>query len=78
MSTTKIAERFIMWRISGVQMAEKRLMALLASDVSPGSSDQELDALFQMISKSLRDISHMQNEIITLQMIMDDEEKPVK
>ena len=41
MSTTKIAERFIMWRISGVQMAEKRLMALLASDVSPGSSDQD-------------------------------------
>ena len=78
MSTTKIAERFIMWRISGVQMAEKRLMALLASDVSPGSSDQELDALFQMISKSLRDISHMQNEIITLQMIMDDIEKQAK
>ena len=75
MSTTKIAERFIMWRISGVQMAEKRLMALLASDVSPGSSDQELHALFQMISKSLRDISHMQNEIITLQTLLDDSKK---
>ena len=75
MSTTKIADKFIMWRIHGMQMAEKRLMALLASDVSPGSSDQELDALFQMISKSLRDISHMQNEIITLQTLLADSKK---
>tara|TARA_R110002020_G_scaffold420129_1_gene629274 strand:+ start:150 stop:320 length:171 start_codon:yes stop_codon:yes gene_type:complete len=56
-------------------MAEKRLLALLSSDVKPGSSDQELDALFQMISKALRDISHMQNEIITLETILEDSKK---
>ena len=75
MSTTKTADRFIMWRIHGMMMAEKRLLALLSSDVKPGSSDQELDALFQMISKALRDISHMQNEIITLETILEDSKK---
>jgi hypothetical protein len=78
MSTTKIAEQFIAWRIRGVIVSEKRLMDLLASDVSPGSSDKQLDALYKMISNALRDITHMQNEIITLQMILDDQEKPVK
>jgi hypothetical protein len=78
MSTTKIADKFIMWRINGMQMAEKRLKMMLQADVKPGSSDEELDALLKMISKALRDISQMQNEIITLQMILDDQEKPVK
>ena len=59
-------------------MAEKRLKMMLQADVKPGSSDEELDALLKMISKALRDISQMQNEIITLQMILDDQEKPVK
>ena len=78
MSTTKIADKFIMWRINGMQMAEKRLKMMLQADVKLGSSDEELDALLKMISKALRDISQMQNEIITLQMILDDQEKPVK
>ena len=78
MSTTKIADKFIMWRINGMQMAEKRLKMMLQADVKPGSSDEELDALLKMISTALRDISQMQNEIITLQMILDDQEKPVK
>jgi len=78
MSTTTIADKFIMWRINGMQMAEKRLKMMLQADVKPGSSDEELDALLKMISKALRDISQMQNEIITLQMILDDQEKPVK
>ena len=50
----------------------------MKTDVKEGASDKELDALFKMISQGLRDISHMQNEIITLQMILDDQEKPVK
>ena len=78
MSTTKIAEQFIAWRIRGVIVSEKRLKMMLQADVKPGSSDEELDALLKMISKALRDISQMQNEIITLQMILDDQEKPVK
>ena len=78
MSTTKIADKFIMWRINGMQMAEKRLKMMLQADVKPGSSDEELDALLKVISQALRDISQMQNEIITLQMILDDQEKPVK
>ena len=78
MSTTKIAEQFIAWRIRGVIVAEKRLKMMLQADVKPGSSDEELDALLKVISQALRDISQMQNEIITLQMILDDQEKPVK
>ena len=75
MSTTTIADKFIMWRIQGMQMAEKRLLMMLTADVKEGSSDKELDALLQMISKGLRDISHMQNEIITLQTLLEDTKK---
>ncbi len=78
MSTTKIAEKFISWRIRGISVSEKRLRSMLKADVPPGASDMQLDALYQIISKSLGDISQMQNEIITLQMIMEDMEKPVK
>ena len=75
MSTTKIADKFIMWRIHGMQMAENRRLMMLQADVKEGSSDEELDALLQMISKGLRDISHMQNEIITLQTLLEDTKK---
>jgi len=77
MSTIKknLSERFISWRIRGLYVAEKRLKVLLKADVKQGASDKELDALFKMISQSLRDISHMQNEIITLQLIEEDTEK---
>ena len=75
MSTIKIADKFVMWRISGMQMAEKRLKSMLKADVPPGASDEQLDALYQIISKSLGDISHMQNEIITLQTLLDDSKK---
>ena len=51
---------------------------MLKADVPPGASDEQLDALYQIISKSLGDITQMQNEIITLQMIMDDIEKQAK
>ena len=78
MSTTKIAEKFISWRIRGISVSEKRLKMMLKSDVPPGASDEQLDALNQIISKSLGDISQMQNEIITLQMIIEDAEKSVK
>ena len=78
MSTTKIAEQFISWRIRGLFVAEKRLKMMLQADFKPGSSDEELDALLKVISQALRDISQMQNEIITLQMIMDDIEKQAK
>ena len=75
MSTTTIADKFIMWRIHGMQMSEKRLLMMLQADVKEGSSDEDLDALLQMISKGLRDISHMQNEIITLQTLLEDTKK---
>jgi hypothetical protein len=75
MSTTKIAEKFISWRIRGISVAEKRLKMMLKSDVPPGASDEQLDALYQIISKSLGDISHMQNEIITLETILEDSKK---
>ena len=75
MSTMDISERFISWRIRGLYVAEKRLKVLLKADVKQGASDKELDALFQMISQCLRDISHMQNEIITLQLIEEDTKK---
>jgi len=56
-------------------VAEKRLKVLLKADTKEGASDKELDALFQMIAQGLRDISHMQNEIITLQLIEEDTKK---
>jgi len=70
-----IVKRFISWRISGVIMAEKRLKMILKADTKPGSSDMELAALFTMISKALKDISNMQNEIITLQLIDEENQK---
>ena len=75
MSTTKIAEKFISWRIRGLFVAEKRLKMMLQADVKPGSSDEELDALLKVISQALRDISQMQNEIITLQTLLEDTKK---
>ncbi len=67
-----IAERFISWRIRGVNVSEKRLKQLLKADVGPAASDKVLDGLYKMISAALKDISNMQNEIITLQTIIDD------
>ena len=75
MSTTKIAEKFIMWRIRGMMLAEKRLKMMLKSDVPPGASDMQLEALYQIMSNLLREISHMQNEIITLETMLEDTKK---
>ena len=73
-----IVERFISWRIRGVNVSEKRLKQLLKADVGPAASDKVLDGLYKMISATLKDISNMQNEIITLQTIMDDSKKSQK
>ena len=70
-----IVKRFISWRISGLFMAEKRLKSLLKADVKPGASDKELDALYKIISGELKAISDMQNEIITLELINDENQK---
>ena len=75
MNTIDLSKRFISWRISGLFVAEKRLKALLKADVKEGASDKELDALYKMISLQLQAISDMQNEIITLQLIEEDNEK---
>jgi len=68
-------KRFISWRISGLFVAEKRLKALVAADVKEGASDKELDGLYKMISAHLKAISDMQNEIITLQLIDEENQK---
>jgi len=70
-----IVKRFISWRISGLFVAEKRLKALVAADVKEGASDKELDGLYKMISAHLKAISDMQNEIITLQLIDEENQK---
>ena len=70
-----IVKRFISWRIRGLFVAEKRLKSLLKADVKPGASDKELDALYKMISTELKGISDMQNEIITLQLIDEENQK---
>ena len=70
-----IVKRFISWRISGMIVAEKRLKDLVKADVKEGASDQELDGLYVMISKQLKAISDMQNEIITLQLIDEENQK---
>ena len=70
-----IVKRFISWRINGLFVAEKRLKSLIAADVREGSSDQELDGLYTIISRELKAISDMQNEIITLQLIDDENQK---
>ena len=70
-----IVERFISWRINGLFVAEKRLKVLLQTDTKEGASDKELDALYKLISGELRGISAMQNDIITLQMIDEENQK---
>ena len=70
-----IVERFISWRIRGLFVAEKRLKVLLKADTKEGASDKELDALYKIISSELRAISDMQNEIITLQLIDEENQK---
>ena len=75
MNTIDLSKRFISWRISGLFVAEKRLKVLLKADTKEGASDKELDALYKVISGELKAISDKQNEIITLQLIEEDNEK---
>ena len=75
MNTMNLSERFISWRIRGLFVAEKRLKVLLNADTKPGSSDQELDGLYKLISAQIKAISYMQNEIITLELINDENQK---
>ena len=70
-----IVKRFISWRIRGLFVAEKSLKSLLTADVKEGASDKELDGLFKIISLELRSITAMQNDIITIQMINDENQK---
>ena len=70
-----IVQRFITWRINGLFVAEKRLKNFLKADTKKGASDKELDALYKVISGQLKAISDMQNEIITLQLIDDENQK---
>ena len=70
-----IIKRFISWRIRGLFVAEKRLKSLLTADVKEGASDKELDGLYKIISLELRGISAMQNDIMTLQMIDEENQK---
>ena len=77
MSTMKnnIVKRFISWRIRGLFVAEKRLKNLLQADTKEGASDKELDGLYKLISGELKAISDMQNEIMTLQLIDEENQK---
>ena len=75
MNTMDLSKRFISWRIRGLFVAEKRLKVLLQADTKEGASDKELDALYKMISGQLKAISDMQNEIITLELINDENQK---
>ena len=75
MNTMNLSKRFISWRIRGLFMAEKRLKVLLQADTKEGASDKELDALYKIISGELKAISDMQNEIITLQLIDEENQK---
>jgi len=43
--------------------------------VKEGASDKELDGLYKIISLELRGISAMQNDIMTLQMIDEENQK---
>ena len=70
-----IVKRYISWRINGLFVAEKRLKQLLKADTKEGASDKELDGLYKIISVQLKAISDMQNEIITLQLIDDENKK---
>jgi len=75
MNTMNLSERFISWRIRGLFVAEKRLKVLLQADTRKGASDKELDGLYKLISAQLKAISDMQNEIITLELINDENQK---
>ena len=70
-----IVKRYISWRIRGLFVAEKRLKVLLQADTKPEASDKQLDALYKIISGELKAISDMQNEIITLQLIDEENKK---
>ena len=70
-----IVKRYISWRIRGLFVAEKRLKELLKADTKEGASDKELDALYKLISGELKAISDMQNEIMTLQLIDEENQK---
>ena len=70
-----IVKRYISWRIRGLFVAEKRLKVLLQTDTKEGASDKQLDALYKIISLQLKAISDMQNEIITLQLIDEENQK---
>ena len=70
-----ISHRLISWRIRGLYVAEIRLYDLLQADTMEGASDKELDGLYKIISLELRGISDMQNEIITLQLIDEENQK---
>ena len=70
-----ISKRFISWRIRGLFVAEKRLKQLLIADTKEGASDKELDGLYKLIATELKGISDMQNEIITLQLIDEENQK---
>ena len=72
---TDIVKRYISWRIRVLFVAEKRLKALIGADVKEGASDKELDGLYKLISTQLKLISDMQNEIITLELINDENQK---
>jgi len=75
MNTMNLSERFISWRIRGLFVAEKRLKVLLQADTRKGASDKELDGLYKLIAAQLKAISDMQNEIITLELINDENQK---
>ena len=75
MNTIDLSKRFISWRIRGLFVAEKRLKDFLKVDVKPEASDKELDALYKIISGELKAISDMQNEIMTLQLIDEENQK---
>ena len=75
MNTMDISKRFISWRIRGLFVAEKRLKVLLNADTKEGASDKELDGLYKIISLQLKAISDIQNEIITLELINDENQK---
>ena len=75
MNTMNLSKRFISWRIRGLFVAKKRLRAMLNADTKEAASDKQLDALYKMISMELKGISDMQNEIITLQLIEDENKK---
>jgi len=75
MNTMDISKRFISWRIRGLFVAEKRLKSLLNADTKEGASDKELDGLYKIISLQLKAISDIQNEIITLELINDENQK---